>query len=86
MTFNHSGSHIAIITGDGHWTVLELSLKKKDAVVVCSGSIALRSVAKSQNRIGWWKLAWTIYSDSLVVVESEGLHLVNVKVSYSLRC
>ena len=80
MAFNQSGSRIAIITGDGHWTVLELSLRKKDAVVVYSGSIVLRSVAKSQNRIGWWKLVWAIVSDSLVVVESEGLHLVNVKV------
>jgi RNA polymerase I-specific transcription-initiation factor len=82
--FNQSGTHIAIITGDGHWTVLELSLKKKDAVVVSSGSIVPRSVRKSQSRMGWWKFAWAIDVDSLVVAESEGLHLVNVKVRYCL--
>jgi hypothetical protein len=78
--FNHSGSHIAVITDNGYWTVFKVSLRRQDAVIVSSGSTDLPFLDIKEVRTGWWKLEWAISGDSLVVAESKGLHLVNVTV------
>jgi hypothetical protein len=82
--FNQSGSHIATITDNGHWTVFELSIRRKASSIVSVGSVPLFPLEKGEHRTGWWKLEWASNNDGLVIAESKGLHLVNVEVHSSI--
>lgn len=78
--FSPDGSQIAIITDQGYWTVYDFSIRKETASVVSSGHVELPWLLSERQRRRWWKILWTDNLDHMLLVESNGLHLLNLKV------
>jgi len=77
--FSPTGSQIATITDQGHWSVFDISLKRETASMVCSGNLDMSVLPKGERRTGWWKMEWIDIS-RVIIAESKGIHLLDLDV------
>jgi Rrn6, beta-propeller len=80
VTFDSTGTRIALISNQGHWILFELDYKSISAAIVASGSIEF-SLMDFEVRRPWWKLYWMNRANDILVAESRSLHMFNVEVA-----
>jgi hypothetical protein len=82
ITFDPTGSRIAVITTQGHWIVYECDPRQSLPTILSLGAIGGPSVENEQG-LGGWKILWTNDPNTVIISENQSIHLLDVDVGKS---